>query len=147
RVPVEQVRQLACNAGIIPLVLGEKSQPMNIGRKARSFPAGIRRVLVARDRGCAFPGCTRPPRHCDGHHIHHWADGGETSVENAVLLCRQHHTLIHHSEWEVKMAAGIPVFYAPAWLDPTRRPRRNLLHTPLEFVLTSSRELAFACPT
>ncbi|WP_231114649.1 HNH endonuclease signature motif containing protein, partial [Lentzea aerocolonigenes] len=66
---------------------------MDIGRKTRSFPAGIRRILVARDRGCAFPGCARPPRHCDGHHIHHWAEGGRTSVDNAVLLCRHHHTL------------------------------------------------------
>ncbi|MDT7789437.1 MAG: hypothetical protein QOF58_7856 [Pseudonocardiales bacterium] len=146
RVPADQVRQLACNAGIIPLVLGNKSQPMDIGGKTRSFPAGIRRVLVARDRGCAFPGCMRPPRHCDAHHIHHWADGGKTSVDNAVLLCRHHHTLIHQSEWEVKLAAGIPMFYPPPWLDENRRPRRNLLHSLDEFVLTASRELAFACP-
>ena len=127
-VPAEQVRQLACNAGIIPLVLGERSQPMDIGRKTRTFPAGIRRILVARDHGCAFPGCGRPPRHCDAHHVHHWADGGVTSVDNAVLLCRHHHTLIHRSEWTVKMVHGIPTFYAPAWLDPLRTPRRNLLH-------------------
>ncbi|MET8765322.1 DUF222 domain-containing protein [Lentzea sp. NPDC004782] len=56
RIPAAEVRKLACNAGIIPLILGEKSQPMDIGRKTRSFPAGIRRVLVARDKGCAFPG-------------------------------------------------------------------------------------------
>ncbi|WP_045318563.1 HNH endonuclease signature motif containing protein [Lentzea aerocolonigenes] len=128
RVPADQVRQLACNAGIIPLVLGANSQPMNIGRKTRSFPAGIRRVLVARDRGCAFPGCFRPPRHCDAHHIQHWADDGETSVENAVLLCRHHHTLIHQSEWEVRLELGIPTFYPPAWLAPARNPRRNQLH-------------------
>ncbi|MET9625983.1 DUF222 domain-containing protein [Lentzea sp. NPDC006480] len=146
RVPASQVRRLACNAGIIPLVLGEKSQSMDIGRKARSFPAGIRRVLVARDRGCAFPGCARPPRHCDAHHIHHWADGGKTSVDNAVLLCRHHHTLIHQSEWEVKLAAGIPMFYPPAWLDPDRKPRRNLLHSPAKFAPTRSRELVDACP-
>ncbi len=101
---------------------------MNIGRKTRTFPAGIRRILVARDRGCAFPGCGRPPRQCDAHHIHHWADGGETSVDNAVLLCRHHHTLIHQSEWEVQMVHGIPTFYAPAWLDPDHKPRRNLIH-------------------
>ncbi|WP_232837139.1 HNH endonuclease signature motif containing protein, partial [Lentzea terrae] len=129
RVPAAQVRQLACNAGIIPLVLGEKSQPMDIGRKTRTFPAGIRRVLVARDHGCAFPGCGRPPKQCDAHHVHHWADGGVTSVGNAVLLCRHHHTLIHHSEWTVRMVHGTPTFYPPAWLDPQRRPRRNLLHT------------------
>ncbi|MEV6244182.1 DUF222 domain-containing protein [Lentzea sp. NPDC051838] len=129
RIPAAQVRQLACNAGVIPLVLGGQSQPMDIGRKTRTFPAGIRRILVARDRGCAFPGCTRPPRHCDAHHIQYWADGGDTSVDNAVLLCRHHHTLIHQSEWEVKLVHGIPTFYPPPWLDPDRKPRRNQLHT------------------
>jgi Domain of unknown function (DUF222)/HNH endonuclease len=128
RVPAGQVRQLACNAGIIPLVLGAKSQPMDIGRKTRTFPAGIRRILVARDRGCGFPGCIRPPRHCDAHHIRHWANGGDTSVDNAVLLCRHHHTLIHQSEWEVVMVHGIPTFYAPPWLDAERKPRRNPIH-------------------
>jgi Domain of unknown function (DUF222)/HNH endonuclease len=127
-VPAEQVRELACNAGIIPLVLGGQSQPMNIGRKTRTFPAGIRRTLVTRDRGCAFPGCGRPPRHCDAHHIRYWADGGDTSVENAVLLCRHHHTLIHRSGWNVTMVHGTPTFYAPPWLDKNRRPRRNPLH-------------------
>ncbi|MDX8030759.1 DUF222 domain-containing protein [Lentzea sp. BCCO 10_0856] len=128
RVPADQVRQLACDAGIIPLVLGERSQPMNIGRKTRTFPAGIRRILVARDRGCAFPGCGRPPKQCDAHHIHHWANGGDTSVGNGVLLCRHHHTLIHQSEWDVAMVHGIPTFYPPRWMDEHRNPRRNLLH-------------------
>jgi hypothetical protein len=127
RIPVEQVRRMACNAGIIPLILGERSQPMDIGRKTRSFPAGIRRVLVARDKGCAFPGCGRPPKQCDAHHIQHWANGGVTSVKNAVLLCRHHHTLIHQSEWEVKMVHGLPAFYPPSWLDPEQKPRRNLI--------------------
>ncbi|MGW4211173.1 DUF222 domain-containing protein [Lentzea sp. NPDC004789] len=128
RISAAEVRRLACSAGIIPLVLGERSQPMDIGRKTRSFPAGIRRVLVARDRGCAFPGCGRPPKQCDAHHIQHWANGGDTSVKNAVLLCRHHHTLIHQSEWEVKMVHGIPTFYPPAWLDPQQKPRRNLIN-------------------
>lgn len=123
-----EARKLACDAGVIPLVLGGRSQPMNIGRRTRALNVGIRRILVARDRGCAFPGCGRPPKHCDGHHIRHWADGGETSVANTVLLCRHHHTLIHRSEWEVTMRHGIPWFYPPAWLDPERRPRRDLLH-------------------
>jgi hypothetical protein len=62
RIPADQVRQLACNAGIIPMVLGGANQPLNVGRKTRTFPAAIRRTLVTRDRGCAFPGCGRPPR-------------------------------------------------------------------------------------
>jgi hypothetical protein len=128
RVPAELVRQLACDAGIIPLILGEKSQPMNIGRKTRTFPAGIRRILVARDRGCAFPGCGRPPKQCDAHHVHHWADGGDTSVDNGVLLCRHHHTLIHQSEWDVAMEHGMPTFHPPRWVDEHRKSRRNLIN-------------------
>lgn len=125
RIPAALVRRLACNAGVIPVVLGGRSEPMNVGRKSRTFTAGIRRLLVARDGGCAFPGCDRPPKHCDAHHIKFWSHGGETSVENAVLLCRHHHTLIHQSGWEVKLLHGIPVFIPPAWLDPARRPRTN----------------------
>ncbi|NKE55641.1 DUF222 domain-containing protein [Lentzea sp. PSKA42] len=124
----EPARRLACNAGVIPIVLGSRSEQTNIGRKSRTFPAAIRRLLVARDKGCAFPGCTRPPKHCDAHHIRHWADGGDTSVDNAVLLCRHHHTLIHHSGWQVTMVANIPIFTKPTWLDPNRTPQRNLLH-------------------
>ncbi|MET8757443.1 HNH endonuclease signature motif containing protein [Lentzea sp. NPDC004782] len=71
--------------------------------------------------------CGRPPKQCDAHHVHHWANGGDTSVKNAVLLCRRHHTLIHQSEWEVKMVHDIPTFYAPSWIDPYQKPRRNLI--------------------
>ena len=64
------------------------------------MPAPMRRALVARDRGYRFPGCDRPEQWCDAHHIVHWANGGATSVDNLVLLCRRHHRLAHHSEWE-----------------------------------------------
>ncbi|RDI18293.1 HNH endonuclease [Lentzea flaviverrucosa] len=130
RVPASLVRRLACNAGVIPVVLGGRSEAMDIGRKARTFPASIRRLLVARDQGCAFPGCDRPPKHCDAHHVRPWSEGGETSMGNAVLLCRHHHTLIHQSDWEVKLHDGTPTFIPPAWLDPARVPRTNTrLHT------------------
>ncbi|MGW6931518.1 DUF222 domain-containing protein [Lentzea sp. NPDC054927] len=128
RIPATLVRRLACNAGVIPVVLGGRSEQTNIGRKARTFTAAIRRLLVARDQGCAFPGCDRPPKHCDAHHIRHWSQGGETSVDNAVLLCRHHHTLIHQSDWEVKLLHGIPTFIPPSWLDPARTPRTNTAH-------------------
>ncbi|WP_229693515.1 HNH endonuclease signature motif containing protein [Lentzea pudingi] len=124
-VPASLVRRLACNAGVIPVVLGGRSEPMDIGRKTRTFPASLRRVLVARDQGCTFPGCDRPPKHCDAHHLRFWSEGGETSVNNAALLCRHHHTLIHHSDWEVKLHNGVPTFIPPAWLDPARTPRVN----------------------
>lgn len=130
RVPATLVRRLACNAGVIPVVLGGRSEAVDIGRKARTFPASIRRLLVARDQGCSFPGCDRPPKHCDAHHVRPWSEGGETSIGNAALLCRHHHTLIHQSDWEVKLHDGTPTFIPPAWLDPARVPRTNTrLHT------------------
>ncbi|WP_439660370.1 DUF222 domain-containing protein [Lentzea sp. HUAS TT2] len=125
RMPATLVRRLACNAGVIPVVLSGRSEQVDIGRKTRTFPASIRRLLVARDQGCSFPGCDRPPKHCDAHHIRFWSEGGGTSVENAALLCRHHHTLIHQSEWEVRLLDGTPTFTPPAWLDPTRTPRTN----------------------
>nr|WP_244170701.1 HNH endonuclease signature motif containing protein [Amycolatopsis tolypomycina] len=66
-----EARVHACDAMIIPAVLGEKSEPLNLGRLRRLISAGLRRALFLRDRGCAFPGCHRPPRHCQGHHIRH----------------------------------------------------------------------------
>lgn len=125
RVPAPLVRRLACNAGVIPVVMGGRSEPMDVGRKTRTFPAAIRRLLVARDQGCTFPGCDRPPKHCDAHHVRFWSEGGETSVGNAALLCRHHHTLIHQSDWEVQLHDGTPTFIPPAWLDPARVPRTN----------------------
>ncbi len=119
-------RRIACQASIIAAVLGTDGQVLDLGRERRLFTGPIRRALILRDGGCAFPGCDRPPRWCDGHHILSWLLGGLTCLENAVLLCGHHHRLIHHSEWEVRMAAdGLPEFLPPSYLDPLRRPRRN----------------------
>lgn len=123
------VRRLACDAGVLPAVLGGNSQVLDVGRQRRLFTGPLRRALVLRDGGCAFPGCDRPPRWCDGHHVRHWADGGATALGNAVLLCGYHHRLIHRGDWEVRIAAdGRPDFLPPSWLDPLRIPRRNLYH-------------------
>ncbi|WP_439663656.1 DUF222 domain-containing protein [Lentzea sp. HUAS TT2] len=126
--PMNKVRKLACDAGIIPTLLGSHSQIYDVGRRTRGINTGLRRVLVARDKGCAFPGCTRPPKHCEAHHITLWSEGGETNADNLVLLCRRHHDLVHHSEWEIQMAGGLPTFCPPAFIDPHRRPRTNPLH-------------------
>ena len=76
---------------------------------------GIWLALVARDRHCAFPGCTRMPIACDAHHVQHWADGGRTSLDNLVLLCRTHHTVLHSTPWQVSIDPddGRPVFHPP----------------------------------
>ncbi|MEU8161355.1 DUF222 domain-containing protein [Micromonospora parva] len=123
------VRRLACDAGVLPAVLDGNSQVLDVGRQRRLFTGPLRRALVLRDGGCAFPGCDRPPRWCDGHHIRHWADGGVTALGNAVLLCGYHHRLIHRGDWTVRIAAdGRPDFLPPNWLDPLHTPRRNHYH-------------------
>ncbi|TNH30791.1 DUF222 domain-containing protein [Micromonospora orduensis] len=125
----EAVRRLACDAAILPAVLGGTGQVLDVGRQRRLVTGPLRRALVLRDRGCAFPGCDRPPRWCDAHHIRHWADGGRTSLDNAVLLCPHHHRHVHRGEWTVRLGGdGHPEFVPPAWLDPDRLPRRNQYH-------------------
>ena len=124
----QHARRIACDAKIYPVVLGGDSQPLDVGRAKRTAPPAIRRALVLRDGGCAFPTCDRPAEWSDSHHVRHWADGGPTSVENMVLLCRHHHTLIHRSDWEVRIRDRLPEFIPPAFIDPERTPRRNKLH-------------------
>ncbi|WP_406076465.1 DUF222 domain-containing protein [Micromonospora sp. NBC_00858] len=129
RLTPETVRRLACDAAILPAVLGSTGQPLDVGRQRRLITGPLRRALVLRDRGCAFPGCDRPPRWCDAHHIQHWAAGGNTSLTNAVLLCAHHHRHIHHGDWTVRLGDdGHPEFVPPAWLDPDQLPRRNHYH-------------------
>ncbi|MEV4716742.1 DUF222 domain-containing protein [Micromonospora noduli] len=125
----ETVRRLACDATILPTVLGGTGQILDVGRQRRLITGPLRRALVLRDRGCAFPGCDRPPRWCHAHHIHHWADGGPTSLSNAVLLCGHHHRHVHQTDWLVRLGDdGHPEFIPPAWLDPEQLPRRNHYH-------------------
>src|SRR6476469_1456508 len=118
------VRRLACDATVVPMVLGSAGEPLDVGRATRTIPTGIRRALMARDHGCAFPGCTRPPRWADGHHIKHWSNGGPTALHNLVLLCRHHHDVIHHTGWTVTITDGRPAFSRPPphGTDPLGRP-------------------------
>src|SRR2546421_1074827 len=124
----ETARQLACDADLIPLVLTSESVPLDAGRSRRLVKPSQRRALVARDRGCAFPGCCNPARWADAHHIRHWQDGGLTNVDNLVLVCRAHHTLLHASAWKVRLAGGLPEFIPPQWIDPLQPPLRNTIH-------------------
>ncbi|HYG94969.1 MAG TPA: DUF222 domain-containing protein [Nocardioides sp.] len=109
------VRKLACDAEIIPAVLGTPSQVLDVGRTNRLVTTGIWSALVLRDRHCAFPGCTRLPIACDAHHVLHWADGGPTSLDNLVLLCRKHHTVAHQTPWQVQID---PTTRRPTWIPP-----------------------------
>jgi hypothetical protein len=116
-------RRIACDARIIPIMLGAKGEPLDIGRSSSTSSRAIRRAVVVRDGGCVFPACDRPPSWCDVHHVLHWADGGSTAIDNLCLLCERHHRAVHHDGWQVQLIDGLPWFVPPAWVDPSRTPR------------------------
>ncbi|ORL78441.1 HNH endonuclease signature motif containing protein [Prescottella equi] len=119
---IATARRIACDCHLTPIVVDD-GVPLNLGRTSRTVSKKQRRALIARDHGCAFPGCGTPPAHCEGHHITHWADGGPTDLDNLVLLCRYHHTLLHHSHWEVHIGPDRkPWFTPPSTVDPHKKP-------------------------
>ena len=93
-VSAETSRRIACDSSMYVITEGGYGEPLSVGRRTRTIPPAIQRALRARDGGCRFPGCTHD-RFVDGHHIEHWADGGETRLDNLILLCRHHHRLVH----------------------------------------------------
>jgi hypothetical protein len=98
--PVETARRLSCDASIVNITEDERGEPLDVGRKTRSIPPALRRALASRDKGCVFPGCNHK-RYVDGHHIQHWADGGETKLSNLITLCRFHHRAVHEGGLKV----------------------------------------------
>ncbi|WP_419789234.1 DUF222 domain-containing protein [Prescottella equi] len=119
---IATARRIACDCHLTPIVMDD-GVPLNLGRTSRTVSKKQRRALIARDHGCAFPGCGAPPAHCEGHHVKHWADGGPTDLDNLVLLCRYHHTLLHHSHWDVEIGADRhPWFTPPSTVDPYKKP-------------------------
>jgi len=98
--PIESVRRIACDSDTVLIVEDEDGQPLNIGRKSRTVPTAIKRALWARDKGCNFPGCHRK-HFVDAHHIHHWSAGGETNLDNLMLLCSRHHRLVHEGRYRI----------------------------------------------
>ncbi|WP_462186923.1 HNH endonuclease signature motif containing protein, partial [Frankia sp. CcWB2] len=136
--PAGVLRRLACDASVGRVLFDAASVPLDVGRAYRTAPADLRRAVIARDVCCAYPGCDRPSSWCEIHHVRHWIDGGETSLDNLVLLCGYHHRFVHHQGWTVRLGPDRrPEFLPPPWIDPARKPRRNpysrhtadLLHT------------------
>lgn len=95
----ETARRLSCDTSVVEMRCRD-GEPLSVGRSRRTVPPAIRRALRSRDGCCRFPGCTNH-LFVDAHHIQHWADGGETSVENLVLLCRRHHRLLHEGAFSL----------------------------------------------
>ena len=113
RVSAETARRLSCDATRVAVTRDEAGSVPRVGRRTRTVPPATRRALEARDRGCRFPGCGL--RFTDAHHVEHWADGGETAIQNLVLLCPRHHRRVHEDGWTVCVdKIGQVVFFTPS---------------------------------
>ena len=118
-VSAETCRRFGCDASIVTFRHGSDGSVLDVGRRTRVVPPALRRALEHRDGGCCrFPVCH--VRHTDAHHVRHWADGGETKLENLALLCRRHHVAVHEKGWRLEFAAdGGLVFRDPRgrWVE------------------------------
>jgi hypothetical protein len=136
-----ELRLLACQADLIPVVLGTDSTVLDVGRVHRLAPPALRLAVALRDGGCAFPGCTMPMWHCDVHHVTPWQLGGPTTMGNVVALCHPHHSLVEPAppirlpdgtfqtvdQWQVRIdSRGLPEFIPPEAADTTQSPIRRI---------------------
>ena len=120
------LRMLACDALVVPAVLGTTSEVLDLGRAYRDFNRAQRRATALRDRGCVAPGCDRPPSACHVHHMWWWVDGGPTDLDNAALLCGFHHRMVHRQGWTMCLAPnGFPHLLPPTSIDAQQRPRQH----------------------
>jgi hypothetical protein len=124
----ETVRRLSCDAGVIEVVEDAHGVPLSVGRKRRTVAGSMKRALLKRDTACTYPGCDHRI-FLEGHHIRHWADGGDTSLENACLLCSHHHRYVHEFGYQIELGAD----QRPQFRDPSGRvvaavPARPAVH-------------------
>ena len=146
-IAAETARRLCCDAGIVPVVDGPNGEPLSVGRRTRSIPPAVRRALSNRDRGCRFPGCPATQR-LHGHHVRHWAEGGETSLDNLVLLCPTHHRLVHEGGFDVQRLDDGAFRFTNAYGVAIRPPRRREDSSPDTIVVRNeSLGLTIDCET
>ena len=118
---IETVERMACAGSCLPIVFDKNLQPVGLGRENRLFTRADVVALAARDGGCGWPGCDRPPSWTEAHHVEHWErDHGSTDVTNGVLLCRHHHLLLHNNHWEIEREGSHYWLVPPFDVDPTR---------------------------
>ena len=98
----QDIQRALCDSSISRVVTGPDSMPLDVGRTLRVPPAPMRRAVVARDQGCRFAGCNRPPGWCQAHHTTYWTNGGETKVSALILFCDHHHHVVHQPDWIVE---------------------------------------------
>jgi len=126
KLSVAQALRLADQAALAWIVHNSKGGVLNYGATRRVASDKQTLALIARDQGCAFPGCADPPEWTEKHHIIPWRDGGPTDLDNMCLLCDYHHDRIDTGGWTITMRDGVPWFVPPSWVDPDQRPQRNV---------------------
>lgn len=122
---VAEALRLAGQADLALLFADATGRPLNLYRSRRLTSPSQTLALIARDKGCTFPGCTMPPEWTEKHHITPWRDGGQTNLDNLVLVCDYHHDHHLREGWRVEMHQGQPHWLPPAWKDPEQKPIRN----------------------
>jgi hypothetical protein len=130
-ISMRTINQMIDNGGLQPVFFGSTGAILGLGSKERCFTPLQRKAITARDGGCIIPGCTSPAHWAEIHHVIPWRHGGETHVDNGVLLCWYHHHTIDTSGWNIRMIKGVPQVRAPHWIDPERRwrtPDRHRAH-------------------
>lgn len=145
RVSIATVERYACTTGVIPILFDNSGECVNYGREKRLYGGPQKLGLAARDGGCTFGDCDRPPSWCEAHHIDHWVrDHGKTNLDRGLLLCRHHHMLIHNNGWEIRRTNGVTEFIPPPDVDPHQTPIPARAKSPaLTRLLTGSRESSY----
>ena len=114
----QATRRLACDCGLVVATVGtgasiDNTEPLSVGRKTRTIPAALKRALLLRDRTCRFPGCDHR-LFFEGHHLQHWADGGETNLDNLALLCSLHHSYVHERGYRITQSPACLLYTSDA---------------------------------
>lgn len=128
RIPLPEVLTIADEADIMTVLANHNGRILSVGRDNRCATPTQRRALIARDRGCTFPGCTTPATWTQVHHVTPWSEGGTTALDNLTLVCGHHHRNFEKYGWTVHMRSGVPWWTPPKWADPAQQPRQNPVH-------------------
>jgi hypothetical protein len=126
---IDDALKLAADGSMLPAILNNAGGIIAYGRGRRFGSAGQRKALIARDRGCTFPGCDRSAARSEIHHALDWAKGGRTDIDNLAIACGYHNKFAPKMGWHTVMIDGIPHWQPPSW-HPVQRPLRNYLHHP-----------------